>query len=42
MSSWNNNSPQTYRISFLSGYLSDENVVKKYFKQQVDGMILPL
>ena len=32
MSNWNNNSPQTYRISFLSGYLSDENVVKKYFK----------
>ena len=29
---WNNNSPQTSTISLLSGYLSDENVVKKYFK----------
>ena len=29
---WNTNSPQTSRISFLSGYLSDENVVKNYFK----------
>ena len=29
---WNTNLPQTSRISFLSGYLSDENVVKKYFK----------
>ena len=32
MSNWNTNSPQTSRISFLSGYLPDENVVKKYFK----------
>ena len=32
MSNWNTNSPQNSRISFLSRYLSDENVVKKYFK----------
>ena len=32
MSNWNTNSPQTSRISFLSGYLSDENIIKKYFK----------
>ena len=32
MSNWNTNSPQISKILFLSGYLSDANVVKKYFK----------